>query len=66
MVLLRADGAGEEYAPLITADVTGTVLGVLPDTVVTVPVPFRDGREFGLYGGQGGGGGERTTCDRDW
>ena len=48
MELLGADGAGEEYAPLITADVARTVLGVLPHTVVTVPVTFRDGGELRL------------------
>ena len=48
--LLGADGAGEEYAPLITADVAGTVLGVLPDTVVAVPVSFRNGGELRLQG----------------
>ena len=51
MELLWADGTGEEYAPLITADVAGTVLGVLPHTVVTVPVSFRDGGQLRLIGG---------------
>ena len=55
MELLWTDGTGEEYAPLITADVTGTVLGVLPHTVVTVPVSFRDGGQLRLIGGGGGG-----------
>ena len=50
MELLGADGAGEEYAPLITADVARTVLGVLPHTVVAVPVSFRDGGELRLKG----------------
>ena len=54
MELLWTDGTGEEYAPLITADVTGTVLGVLPHTVVTVPVSFRDGGQLGLIGRGGG------------
>ena len=53
--LLWADSTGEEYAPLITADVAGTVLGVLPHTVVTVPVSFRDGGQLRLIGGGGGG-----------
>ena len=50
MELLGADGAGEEYAPLITADVAGTVFGVLPHTVMAVPVSFRDGGELRLQG----------------
>jgi hypothetical protein len=50
MVLLRADGAGEEYAPLITTDVAGTVFGVLPHTGVAVPVTVRDGGELRLQG----------------
>ena len=59
--LLWTDGTGEEYAPLITADVTGTVLGVLPHTVVTVPVSFRDGGQLRLIGG-GEGGQEIHIC----
>ena len=48
MELLWTDGAGEEDAPLITADMAGTVLGVLPHTVVAVPVTFRDGGQLRL------------------
>ena len=48
MELLWAYGTGEEDAPLITADVAGTVFGVLPHTVMAVPVAFRDGGQFRL------------------
>ena len=48
MELLWTDGAGEEDAPLITADMAGTVLGVLSHTVVAVPVTFRDGGQLRL------------------
>ena len=61
MKLLWTDGTGEEYAPLITTDVTGTVLGILPHTVVTVPVSFRDGGQLRLIGG-GEGTGNSHLC----
>ena len=48
MVLFRTDGAGDEDAPLITTDVAGSVLGVLSDAVVAVPVSFRNGGQLGL------------------
>lgn len=53
MELLWADGAGEEYSPLITTDMARTVLGVFPHTVVTVPITFWDGGELRLQGGGG-------------
>ena len=50
MVLLGADEAGEKDASLVAADVTRPVLGVLPETVLTVPITFRNGRQLRLQG----------------
>ena len=46
--LFGADGTGDEDTPLITTDMAGTVLGVLPHTVSAVPVTVRDGGELRL------------------
>ena len=48
MELLWAYGAGEEDAPLITTDMAGPILGVLPHTVMAVPVTIRDGGQLRL------------------
>ena len=48
VVLLGADEAGEEDASLVATDVTRPVFGVLPETILTVPVAFRNGRQLRL------------------
>ena len=56
MVLLRTDEAGDEDAPLITTNVTRSILCVLSHTVMAVPVSIGDGRQLRLKGRKEKGG----------